>query len=291
MKRIDLIVYLMTSLTFYSLTSSIVSAKSEDNIWYELPDPIYVANECMEAGQRVSAVQASATTTIKSRAEARRVGESIKALCDAAFTKAIAPDDWLAQFYPKREELAEIGRRGRYYRMHIIGPTVKSIPNNFVAYSILLFPSIEWNAESNFGNRRKLLETFTAFGESIGDQRAAIWFSGSGVSGSVDIPRSKYFADKFELDYNSGPYIVTSSKRPDSLLPGDEVVVIKLGGIQMERVVKILNLLEQDLRTGSTIKNRRLIFEEIKQRLISISDRHPDIGKEMVKGVITVLTK
>ena len=72
---------------------------------------------------------------------------------------------------------------------------------------------------------------------------------------------------------------------------GDEFVLIKLNEISSNRVIKILNILEQDLRLANDIRKRRLIFEEIKQRLLSVADRKSDLVKEFSSGLISSLTK
>ena len=49
-------------------------------------------------------------------------------------------------------------------------------------------------------------------------------------------------------------------------------VVIKLYNIPASKVVLILNILEQDLRTERGIRKTTLLFEEVKQRLLTASD-------------------
>ncbi|MBI3990199.1 MAG: hypothetical protein HY347_11360 [candidate division NC10 bacterium] len=78
------------------------------------------------------------------------------------------------------------------------------------------------------------------------------------------------------------PFIRHSKKvRPDQIGPGDEIIVVKLAGISPERIVRVLNVLEQDLRRGRHIDTGSLLFEEVKQRILSAVERYADVLKEI----------
>ena len=70
----------------------------------------------------------------------------------------------------------------------------------------------------------------------------------------------------FGLNWNDGPYLVTSQKRPDLLQVDAEILVIRMGGISAQRIPALLNRLSQDLTTGDA-RAGRMLYEEIKQRL------------------------
>ncbi len=103
-------------------------------------------------------------------------------------------------------------------------------------------------------------------------KKGAIWFS-ERTGKTVDLNRSKYYCDKFKLNYNESPYIVITQKRPDESKERDEIVVVKLSNITTYRVVKILNLLEQDLRNNKKLHQRNLLFEEVKQSLLTTAEK------------------
>ncbi len=259
-----------------------------------LPDEFYISARCEEPIQRLEWVREDKRlldqVDIKS---AESVAGEMSSICDKVKKREVLPDAWVIEFERLGKSLESLtdacGRTVMCKKMFI--PPPKPIPNNFSAYSLFLFPSSEWSKPELQAERYKIRAAFSDFGDSIGNKRAAIWFSTSFNSSTPDVQRSKYFADTFKLNYNDGPFVVTSLKRPDALAKNDEIVVIKLGGINPDRIVKVLNLLEKDLRTDADIRKRTLIFEEIKQRLLSVIDRNPEIAKEITKTAISVLTK
>ena len=141
------------------------------------------------------------------------------------------------------------------------------------SYSFFLFPSTEW--ESRHEEVRRLHKQFQDFGDAIGERRLAIWFSRA--DDAVDARRSKLYCDRFGLDYNSGPYVVTIGKHPALLTREDKAIVISLAGISTERAIIVLNTLERDLRTEREVRRRYLLFEEVLQRLLTAAERHGDI--------------
>jgi hypothetical protein len=144
-------------------------------------------------------------------------------------------------------------------------------------YSLFLFPSIDW--ESRPSELASLHNRFVAFGDAIGERRIAIWLSDN--AGKPDVLRSKFYCDLLGLDYNKGPYIVTTGKHPSLLIATDQVVVVSLSGISSERTLVVLNALERDLRTARELHKRTLLFEEVIQRLLTAADRNADTLKEV----------
>jgi hypothetical protein len=157
-------------------------------------------------------------------------------------------------------------------------------PAGYKTYSLFLIPSSDWEAKDR--DLRGLRTAFQAFGEAIGNQKAALWFSNEDDT-RPDFIRSKDYCDQFGLNYNDGPYVVTLKSLPEAVKRGDPVIVVKLNGISSDRVVSILNILEQDVRTDKNIREGQLLFEEIKQRLLTVKDRH---GSEL-KDIATLLLK
>jgi len=259
-----------------------------------VPDSYYVAKRCSEPQDSLKLVRDDKELLRKVDIKAAElVASKMASLCDKVAKGEISGDLWLEQFEEMSDSLESLtdpcGRTVQCAKIFL--PPPKPIPNNFNAYTMFLFPSVEWSKSELEKDLRTISSTFASFGDSISDKRAAIWFMKDTFSHLPDIERSKYYCDILKLSYNDGPYIVTSLKRSDGILSKDELVVIKLGGITPGRIVKVLNILEQDLRTDAKIRKRSLIFEEIKQRLLSVADRNPDIVKELAKGAISVLAK
>jgi hypothetical protein len=110
----------------------------------------------------------------------------------------------------------------------------------------------------------------------------ALRFGSVKKNDNVDVRRSKLYCDRFGLDYNSGPYVVTLQKSPAVWRPGDLAVIISLTGISTDRRVHVLNILEQDLRTARQLAQRPLLFVEIRERLLSAAERHEDLLKDLL---------
>jgi hypothetical protein len=156
------------------------------------------------------------------------------------------------------------------------------------SHSLFLFPSdLDWSrGEHQPEETKRLYKQFKAFGDAIGEKRLAVWFSDE--EDQPDVLRSKFYADLLGLSYSGGPYIVTTTRHPLILAKTDEAVVISLNGISPERWVNILNALERDLRTEREIHKRELLYEEVKQRLLTAADRNSDLLKGVVTKVLSI---
>lgn len=270
---------------------------------FEVPDSYYINNRCREPQDSLKRVKDNKELLQKVDINSvELVASTMTSLCEMQKKELISGDLWLVQF----DSMSSIlGTLTNVVRLPFMSAEVKitppkPIPDNFKAYTMFLFPSDEWSKPELRENLRDISQNFSSFGSSIGDERAAIWFTNDRqfhnpirgrYSHVPDIKRSKYYCDLLKLNYNDGPYIVTSLKRPDLLYSKEDLIVIKLGGIAPQRIVKVLNILEQDLRTEAKVRKRSLYFEEIKQRLLSVGERNSDIVKELAKDTISVIFK
>ena len=256
----------------------------------EIPDGHHIKTNCDEISKREELYIFA--RSLSTRDLKRTVAQQMTDLCELFSAGKISADKWLEDFALLEFEVREANHPCNFrkcYRM-IIPPT-KPLPSNFTAYVLLLFPSSYWLAPEAKNDVKSVERAFSAFGDAIGNPRAAISFSSSQRSSAPDINRAKFYCDKFGLDYNDGPIIIVSSKRPDLLESLDQVIVLKLRGIDSNRVVYVLNILEQDLRMESTIRTRTLLFEEVRQRLLSAVKSNQTIAGEIAKGAIGILTK
>jgi len=237
---------------------------------FELVDPHFVGSECA-----------------RWTATAGQVGQSdltakITDVCGRYRSGQLTGDQWLEAFDPIARATDAAIPCPNCFR--ILLPRRAPIPRGFAAYTMFLVPSAEWQVMP--ADLRQLRQKFDSFGDAVGDTKAAIWFVEDPRSSKLDVARSKSYCDRLKLDYNDGPYVVTSRARPDDIAAGDEVVVIRLSGVASERIIRILNILEQDLRTNVQLQKRKLLFEEIKQRVLTAAERNPEI----VKGLIKLIT-
>lgn len=148
------------------------------------------------------------------------------------------------------------------------------LPEGLDSYSLFLVPDARWR-DGEFDNERAALwEAFYSFGRSIGDDHAAIWFLDQ--EDNVDVLRGQEYCRRFGLSYNDGPYVVFMDKRPDLLDGDDEIVVVRMGGIDPDRVGSVLNRLSQDLTTTGRVGTGGLVYEEIKQRVLTLVETYPE---------------
>lgn len=162
-------------------------------------------------------------------------------------------------------------------------PPDAPVPVGYPVYVTAIFTSREQKHDQDWFV--SFFTVFANFGHAIGDRKLAVWLGGSGT-GWVDIERGKLYADRFGLDYNHGPYIVVTSVRPDLAEQGDEIIYLRFGGIDKDRVIRVMNRLEQDLRRDREISGEALIYEEVKQRFFSSVKAFKDTALVVLAGVL-----
>jgi hypothetical protein len=199
----------------------------------------------------------------------------VRQLCSAVLSEQIGLDDWWRGFW----EVVDDALACRACLIDTFTPP-ELLPSNYPVYVMFLAPTLDLDD-------RELLEVWRAyknFGESIGQRNLAIWFTTDGFA--VDIGRSKYYCDRLRLNYNDGPYVVVSKIRPDKLDDTSTITLIRLESVAPERIVSILNILEQDLRRGVHPRESLIIYEEIKQRLLSLGERNGELIKDIVVAAL-----
>jgi hypothetical protein len=202
--------------------------------------------------------------------EAGRLLRQARASCEDYRKGKLTKEQWGNRILSLDEEAAFVEAPAGF--VGIIPFTTAAVFQGYDTYSLFLFPSAEWKQKKD--DIKQLYEEFSAFGDAIGDRRLALWFSEK--NDDVDIRRSKLYCDRFGLDYNNGPFVVTLQKSPAVWRTGDLAVIVSLGGISPERRLRVLNVLEQDLRTARELSQRPLLFVEIRERLLSAAERHKD---------------
>jgi hypothetical protein len=226
---------------------------------YILPDKHFIQTECAELIRDAKKHLPSALLRIKK-------------LCVEVTNRQIDPDDWMIQLDPIAREVDRAIPCPNCRRVYL--DKRQPVPKGFSTYILALIPSPELaeNSKWIWDFRKK----FDALGDSIGEKNAAIWL-GQRYGESINIERNKGYCDLYNLNYNDGPYIVVTNKRPDLVSAGDEIIFVKLSNISADRVSRVMNLLEQDLRKERDIRRRILLFEEVKQRLLSAIERNESL--------------
>jgi len=145
-------------------------------------------------------------------------------------------------------------------------------------YSILLFPAQDW-VDRNKGELEKIKLAFEAFGTAIGDSNDAVWMYAKNDRNMPDVGRSAEFARALGLDVNGGPYVIETTinpRTPRDLARTRDFVLVKLKQIDGAGVAKVLNVLQEGVLRGQNEIGHALVFEEVKQRFLSIMSRNPD---------------
>jgi hypothetical protein len=144
--------------------------------------------------------------------------------------------------------------------IEVIGRS-EPIPVGFKTYSLFLICNPQWLDPAKSSGLTQLYYQFKAFGRSIGDDQAAVWFWRQPVGPSwettfpaaavIDVERSIRFCKAWSLKPSEGPFIVVTATRPDEAhlsrkLPNDSAV-FKLGGMAPPAISSLISKLTDAL--------------------------------------------
>jgi len=241
-----------------------------------LPDPFYIAQECARLGSASSAYAAlraehAAVQSICGRYSADRNG--------VAWMNAIEPHtQTIDRFDPNS---------GRFSGTAL--DSDQPVPHQYKVYALFLTTSE--NYVTDLASFNALFTAFKSFGDAIGSDRLAVWFRQRPPDIGPDVKRSIDYADRFKiqnlhLTYNDGPYLILTSKFPDDPQTLADVTILRLNGLAPVNTVNLLNVVAQDLRTQATIDKRALVYEDVKQKLLSTLAKHPDFLKNVALFVV-----
>lgn len=231
-----------------------------------VPDGIWIARQC-------ASIAVQEITDDAARLALQRAREACE-VYEASPRDQSSRDAWIRTMLALQDDVGPAAMRA------FVPEFGGELPAGLESYSLFLIPDDRWRRGDFADERAALWEAFFSFGRSIGDSHAAIWFLDQ--EDNVDFLRSQEYCRQFRLSYNDGPYVVTMKKRPDLLEPDDEIVVIRMGGIAPNRVLTILNRLSQDLRTSGEIGTGILVYEELKQRILTLVESYPEGARAFV---------
>lgn len=137
----------------------------------------------------------------------------------------------------------------------------EAIPAGYKTYSLFLICNQDWLDPSKSKDLTDLYHKFQAFGRSIGDDQAAVWFwkttvrvgweSTMSPAAALDVERSVRFCQAWKLKPSDGPYLVVTITRPDEAnlskdLP-DGTAEFQLGNLTAAQISTLLSKLTDSL--------------------------------------------
>lgn len=250
-----------------------------------LPDPYIVKRKCEAIKSAPEPMKADGEFGMGWRPSEKTVRSNMVTLCEKAERGAIGYGEWWQDFHEQRESWIY----GHYDCPNcslLVAPPGEILPDNFTTYALLLIPNAPLEFNDRYNKERLLLwRAFKNFGDAIGSRHAAVWLQPDDTYPSLDydVERSKYFCDQFQLEYNRGPFVVLTSSRPDLPVTKKESrIVLRLTDLPPSRIVSLLNIVEQDIRKGQEQSRGRLVFEELKGRILSIVEENRDLFRDLV---------
>ncbi len=136
--------------------------------------------------------------------------------------------------------------------------TGQEIPRNAKSWSLFLVCAPSW-LEQNQNSNQKLAELhteFLAFGNAIGSQNDAVWFSQSDSSSSAkagldyDAIRAADFCTEYNLKSADSPHVVVTTKYPTPIGNPGDFYALSLSGLDSEQAGTLLGQLADMVRSG-----------------------------------------
>lgn len=281
-QRFGLFAWLLLAIALSSCVSFNDDAKYSRALWnysYDLPDQIAVSREYKNFREKADLIKADSTNIALRlpRNDVLALLSIVEGLFRYVATGALTHDTWWTLYrINARQFYASVDWHPNMHFAAVQFNPKQKIAAGFESYTLYLDPNADFSTNS-IKVKHYLFSSFMSLGKSIGDNHASVWFQAENNPTNIDELRSKTYCDKLGLSYNNGPYIVFTRKRPDLLSSGDEVVVIRLTNIDPNRIVYIINILNEDIRRGNKTRINMLLYEELKQRILSFCVRHSDL--------------
>lgn len=234
---------------------------------YVLPDKLYVDARCTKVGELA-----------KKDTESGVAIRHVLTHCAEARAGSMSVSEWVEVTEPLIAQI--LAREECDNCLHAELTVRQEIPRNLKTYTMFLAPSEAWRSAVESEDLADLRRGFLSFGESIGPAHGAIWLADR--MKVVDVIRSQSYCDRFNLDYDDGPYLVFTEVRPD--LTRKAAIVLRLDGIGPDGAVRIMEALAQDLRREKKPSKTGLLLRELGEFFKSLAEKHPEIVKRIIFG-------
>jgi hypothetical protein len=218
-----------------------------DEIDRVVPDTYFVHAECA----RLSALDVTSYELLQAR---NTVGEAC-----SAYEKDHDGDRWFKASDRAREELDEFERDHTQHGLRFVRPR-ELVPPTATSYAVFLAPSSTTWATADLTALRSI---FKQLGSAIGPENLAVWFEQPYEPGNIDSGRCRYYFDMFKLralgkDPQGGPYVVTTSTRPDRWSKAEDTVIVDLAATSIDEATRKLARLVAAIRRESAVHGSAL---------------------------------
>jgi hypothetical protein len=138
----------------------------------------------------------------------------------------------------------------------------------FKTWSLLLVTSQDWLVPANASRLQQLYDRSLAFGRTIGDDHAAVWFwkedqplHSPALAANVDVERAIAYCQALTLRPGDGPYLLFTTTPPDERVAPDAFQVFALGGRSADDIGRLLTTLGDQLVTEGLVRGGRIAIE------------------------------
>jgi hypothetical protein len=238
---------------------------------FVLPDRFYVHRRCSDVSEFAKRLSNPSD-------EVRELSELVAKNCAAVANQTLSAAEWVDSTEPV---VASLSAKIECPNCVNVDLSVRqAIPRNLATYTLLLVPSDAWLVKNpkSVGNLRR---AFLNFGRSIGPLHGAIWLADP--ENGIDVVRSKDYADRFDLDYGDGPYIIFTNQRPDTA-GAKRLIVLRLDGIDVPGTIKLLDQIAGELRNNRKPSQTALLLSELKEYFVALAVKHPELLKRLIFG-------
>lgn len=144
-------------------------------------------------------------------------------------------------------------------KIEIIGN--EPIPKGYRSWSLFVICNQQWLATENEARLANLYAQFNSFGDAIGDEHLAVWFSrrppvkGRTVAPEIDSKQNAALCTKMKLLPSKSPYIVVTTTYPD----------LKAETLKHDVLIELNNLPPADIGNLLTRLADQLLVQGLKQ--------------------------
>jgi hypothetical protein len=160
------------------------------------------------------------------------------------------------------------------------------IPKGYETYTLFIATSYAYVDNLSGRDMRQLKKQIERFGGSIGGKNLAVWVREPNED-RLNVELGKTYADRLNLDYSGGPYLIFLTYHPDTVPDrNDFAAVIGFSNKTPKYTIEAIEYLEAEIRRGHVSKfDVRIVNFWLD--LKSFAAEHKGVLEAIVVSVIT----